>query len=330
MITRSTAHVQPLEWTQELRQAYSEPSALLDDLGLDPARMDLGDGAGFAFRVPRPYARRMRAGDPADPLLRQVLPLAAESREVPGFGPDPVGDLASQRAPNVLQKYHGRALVIATGACAINCRYCFRRHYPYTTAPNVTETLIDEVRTEPSIEEVILSGGDPLLLSDPALLSMIEGIAAIDHVRRVRIHTRLPVTIPSRFSPGLIGALTATRLAAVVVLHINHPNEIDDELRAALQNVAREGITLLNQSVLLRGVNDSADVLTDLSRELFEAQVLPYYVHLLDPVAGAAHFDVPADTAKQLAASLRDRLPGYLVPRFAREQPGAASKTLIA
>ena len=330
MITRSIVSVQPIEWDQELKLAYTDPQLLLRDLGIEPGRVALGDGEGFAFRVPRPFARRMRVGDPGDPLLRQVLPDAAEGAQNAGFTSDPVGDLASRRGPKVLHKYHGRALLMLTGACAINCRYCFRRHYPYAGMSGGNDALLGAVRDDPGISELILSGGDPLMLRDEALTRLVDDIAAIRHIRRLRVHTRLPVTIPARLTPALINALTRTRLTSTIVVHINHPNEIDDELRAALRTTARAGIPLLNQSVLLRGINDDPAVLARLSEELFDASVLPYYVHLLDPVQGAAHFDVDETTARRLAGILRDTLPGYLVPRFAREIPGASAKHVIA
>lgn len=330
MITRSTPSVQPVEWGQELKLAYTDPRLLLRDLGIEPGGVALGSGEGFAFRVPRPFAARMRYGDADDPLLRQVLPLAAEAESKAGFTADPVGDLASRVGPKTLHKYHGRALLILTGACAINCRYCFRRQYPYAGVSGGNEALLGAVREDPTISEIILSGGDPLILGDDALARLIDDIAAIGHVRRLRIHTRLPVTIPARLTPALLDALTRSRLRSTIVVHINHPNEIDDELREALRATARTGVPLLNQSVLLRGVNDDPAVLARLSEELFDAAVLPYYVHLLDPVQGAAHFDVGETTARGLARILRDTLPGYLVPRFAREIPGASAKHIIA
>jgi EF-P beta-lysylation protein EpmB len=330
MITRSTPSVQPVEWGQELKLAYTDPRQLLRDLGIPDNQVALGDGAGFAFRVPRPFASRMRPGDAADPLLRQVLPLAAEAGHAAGFTTDPVADLASRRGAKVLQKYHGRALLMLTGACAINCRYCFRRHYPYAGVSGGNDALLGAVRADATISELILSGGDPLMLRDDALARLIDDIAAIGHVRRLRIHTRLPVTIPSRLTPALIDALTRSRLTSTIVVHINHPNEIDAELHETLRTTARAGIPLLNQSVLLRGINDDPNVLARLSESLFDAAVLPYYIHLLDPVQGAAHFDVDETTARGLARILRDTLPGYLVPRFAREVPGASAKHVIA
>jgi len=330
MITRSTSSVQHVEWGQELKLAYTDPLLLLRDLGIEADSVALGSGEGFAFRVPRPFVSRMHYGDAADPLLRQVLPLAAEAGQTAGFTTDPVGDLASRRAPKVLHKYHGRALLMLTGACAINCRYCFRRHYPYAGGSGGNEALLGPVRDDPSISELILSGGDPLILGDEALARLIDDIAAIGHIRRLRIHTRLPVTIPARLTTELLDALTRSRLTSTLVVHINHPHEIDEVLREALRATARAGVPLLNQSVLLRGVNDDPAVLARLSEDLFDAAVLPYYVHLLDPVQGAAHFDVDETTARGIARILRDTLPGYLVPRFAREVPGANAKHVIA
>lgn len=333
MITRSNRQIQHRTWVEELRAAYVDPLHLLDALGLTPDDVDLATKpTGFPFRVPHPFVSRMRRLDPHDPLLLQVLPRAEELTEVPGFLLDPVGDLASRRGPALLQKYRGRALLIAAGGCAINCRYCFRRHFPYAEATGTANInrAIANVRRDRSISEIILSGGDPLLLQDDAIAEIIDGLAAIPHLRRLRVHTRLPVTIPSRMTDALVTALSRTRLKTVVVLHINHANEIDDELGAVLRRCSRRGIQFLNQSVLLRGINDDAATLASLSEALFAASVLPYYVHLLDAVAGAAHFDVDEPAARAIAAALRARLPGYLVPRFVREVAGENAKTPIA
>jgi L-lysine 2,3-aminomutase len=333
MITRSKRRIQHADWVAELRAAYVDPLRLLATLGLTADDVGLAtESGGFPFRVPRPFASRMRRSDPRDPLLLQVLPHADEFAEVPGYLRDPVGDLGSRRGAALLQKYRGRALLLLTGGCAVNCRYCFRRHFPYTTATgtaNVRRAIAD-VRGDPSLSEIILSGGDPLLLQDDAVAAIIEQLSAIPHLCRLRVHTRLPITIPSRMTDALVTALSRTRLKTVVVLHINHPNEIDDELGAMLECCSNAGIQFLNQSVLLRGINDDAGTLAELSVSLFAASVLPYYVHLLDPVAGAAHFDVDDQAASAIAAALRARLPGYLVPRFVREVPGENAKTPIA
>lgn len=322
------------EWKRELAAAFTSAEALLGFLGLDPARMALGARAARAFplRVPRAYAALMRRGDPDDPLLRQVLPLAAEQEPRAGFGPDPVGDGAAQRAPGLLHKYHGRALLIATGACAVHCRYCFRRHYPYAEAADGgggRQAALAALRQATDVTEVILSGGDPLMLDDEALETLIARLEDIRHLQRLRLHTRLPTVLPSRVTEQLCVLLRATRLQTVIVVHVNHPAELGAGAAAALARLRLPGVTLLNQSVLLRGVNDRAEALADLSMRLFAHGVLPYYLHLLDPVAGAAHFDVGEPEACGLLEEVRARLPGYLVPRLVRERPGAAAKTPV-
>lgn len=273
----------------------------------------------------------MRPGDPHDPLLRQVLPLSDELREAPDFVADPLGEHAALRAPGLLQKYRGRALMVTTSACAVHCRYCFRREFPYSElneGPRWSEALA-EIAGDDTIEEVILSGGDPLSLSDARLTSLTNALAAIPHVRRLRVHTRQPVVLPSRVDDGLIAWLRGIRMATVFVLHVNHPNEIDSELSAACTRLRSCGVTLLNQSVLLKGVNDDADTLAELSRKLFGCGVLPYYLHVLDRVRGAAHFEVTEERARALAGELAARLSGYLVPRLTREIAGAPAKVSL-
>jgi L-lysine 2,3-aminomutase len=275
---------------------------------------------------------RMRRGDPADPLLRQVLPLAEECQVVEGFSPDPVGDLAAHKVPGVLHKYQGRVLLTATGACAIHCRYCFRRHFPYAEANASAEhwrAALDYVTARPDVREAILSGGDPLTLSDRRLSEFVRALEDIPHVERLRLHTRLPVVLPERVTQELCAWLSGTRLRTVVVIHANHAQELDATARAACARLADSGVTLLNQSVLLRGVNDSVAALAQLSEGLFAAGVLPYYLHLLDRVQGAAHFDVTEGVARQLMAGLNACLPGYLVPRLVREVPGSPGKELV-
>jgi EF-P beta-lysylation protein EpmB len=274
----------------------------------------------------------MRPGDPADPLLRQVLPLDAETRPADGFAPDPVGDLDAQLTPGLLHKYHGRALLVTTGACAVHCRYCFRRHFPYSDAPKglaAWDAALETIADDRSIHEVILSGGDPLTLVDPTLAALADRIAAIGHVARLRVHTRLPVVIPSRVTDELIGWLTGTRLTPIVVLHANHANELAGEVPAAIARLADAGVPLLNQAVLLRGVNDLIDSQAALCERLVNLRVMPYYLHQLDRVAGAAHFETPVDEGRQIVAALRVRLPGYAVPRYVQEVAGATGKTLL-
>ena len=300
---------------------------VLQQLAIDPAAVALaGQGvAEFPFKAPPAFIKRMRRGDLADPLLRQVLPRVEEDLDWKGFSADPLEEQDQEPVPGLLHKYHGRALLITTGICAIHCRYCFRRHFPYPERQDFQPALA-YLAEDTSLHEIILSGGDPLSLPDSKLGGLIEGLAAVPHLQRLRIHSRIPMALPDRMTPLLIRRLTHTRLPVVMVIHCNHPNEIDAEVEQALSAMQRAGITLLNQSVLLRGVNDNPDVLAALSERLFAARVLPYYLHLLDPVRGAAHFDVPEPEARRIMHDLSSRLPGYLVPRLVREQAGAPYK----
>jgi EF-P beta-lysylation protein EpmB len=320
-------------WQRELADAVTDPGELVSMLGLDPALAQPArramETSGFRLRVPRAFVARMRHRDPGDPLLRQVLPLEDELREHPLFTPDPLAERAARRAPGLLQKYQGRALLVTTGACAVHCRYCFRREYPYADeveGDSRWRAALEAIAADTSLEEVILSGGDPLSLSNARLAGLTAALARIPHVRRLRLHTREPVVLPSRVDAGLLGWLAKLPWPTVIVLHVNHPAEIDDEVRAACARLRATGLLLLNQTVLLKGVNDRADTLAELSRVLFDAGVLPYYLHLLDRVRGATHFEVAESTACELASSLTARLPGYLVPRLVREMPEATAK----
>ncbi|MFU8815682.1 MAG: EF-P beta-lysylation protein EpmB [Pseudomonadales bacterium] len=324
----------PPPWQRALANVIRDPRQLLARLQLDPALLPAAERAAklFPLRVPESFVARMRPGDPTDPLLRQVLPLDAEFAAAPGFLDDPVGDGDALVAGGVLHKYHGRALLVTTGACAIHCRYCFRRHFPYAAAnasADGWQAALDYVASSPAISEVILSGGDPLTLSDRRLASLTESLAAIPHVQRLRVHSRLPVVLPERVDDGLLAWLTGSRLQPVVVIHANHGNEIDDQVVAAVTRLRERRVPVLNQAVLMRGVNDQVAALADLSERLFAADVMPYYLHLLDRVRGAAHFEVPEAEAVALHAALTARLPGYLVPRLVREEPGAAAKTRV-
>lgn len=317
------------KWQSILAEMVTEPKELLQILGLDPACFSASESIlqGFPLKVPRPYIARMEPGNPADPLLRQVLPLGLEA--VPAGLTDPLGEKQANPLPGLLHKYHGRVLLTVAPHCAVHCRYCFRREFDYaanTPGRLQWQPVFDYLRADPSIHEVIFSGGDPLAAGDRQLAWMAQQVAAIPHVQRLRVHTRTPVVIPQRVTADLLEWLTGTRLKTVLVLHCNHPNEIDTELTAALARLHAAGIPLLNQSVLLRGVNDSAEVLATLSEMLFARNVLPYYLHLLDPVAGTAHFDVPEPEARQIVRQLQARLPGYLVPRLVRELAGQPSK----
>jgi EF-P beta-lysylation protein EpmB len=323
-------------WKSQLRNVITSAEQLLAELDLQPA--DVGYAADacrdFALKVPLAFVGRMRAGDPHDPLLLQVLANGEELAPAPGFSRDPVGETgAANPARGVIHKYHGRVLLIVSGGCAIHCRYCFRRHFPYSDNQNSRHEWRDAlgyIAANTDISEVILSGGDPLLASDEYLDELVTRVTAIPHVRRLRIHTRLPVVIPDRVGPGLLEAIRRERLQTVVVIHCNHANELDASVAAALQRLSRGGVTLLNQAVLLARVNDSAEALSALSETLFAAGVLPYYLHLLDKVQGAAHFEVPAARAKALLAEITATLPGYLVPKLVREVAGAPSKLALA
>jgi EF-P beta-lysylation protein EpmB len=274
----------------------------------------------------------MERGNIHDPLLRQVLPLAEELSSPPDFTHDPVGDMAAQQAPSMLQKYHGRVLLVTTGACAVHCRYCFRRHFPYSAAAPATSAwqgALDAIAADDTLHEVILSGGDPLVLVDSVLADLAERLAAIPHLKRLRIHTRLPLMIPQRIDTALLGWLRGTRLAPVMVIHANHPNELQGSAAAAIERLVDAGVPVLNQSVLLADVNDDIETLAVLSERLVELRAMPYYLHQLDRVAGAAHFEVSVTRGLDLIAELRRRLPGYAVPRYVKEVTGQPHKITL-
>jgi len=314
-------------WQRELKRSIRSGAELLRLLGLGQDRGCLAN-PDFPVRVPRPYIARMRRGDAADPLLRQVLPSPLEAESAPGFGNDALAEADAMVDTGLMQKYAGRALLIASGTCAVNCRYCFRRHFPYAEHRQASAFPgLAAVRRDPSVRELILSGGDPLMLSDSHLAGLVTQIGAIEHVVRLRVHTRTPVVIPQRVTGELIETLRNARQRVVIVLHFNHPREIDDDCRRATRALAE--FTLLNQSVLLQGVNDDADTLAELSERLFDAGVLPYYLHMPDRVAGTAHFNVDDASAVAIHRDLAAKLPGYLVPRLVRERPAAAAKELL-
>lgn len=319
-------------WQQQLSQAIRDPAELCRRLGL-PDTWQEGAEAGhalFDICVPEAFLRRITPQQRNDPLLRQILPLNDETLQLPGYIADPLDEMQQRPAKGVIHKYAGRVLLIASPNCAINCRYCFRRHFPYTdNSPSRAQwqEAFDYLQANPGIQEVILSGGDPLAANDRHLAWLVAQLEQIPNLKRLRIHTRLPIVIPDRVEPALLDWLNQTRLQTVMVLHANHANEIDQAVLEACQRLNQAGVTLLNQSVLLRGVNDSVATLAALSERLFEARIMPYYLHVLDPVQGAAHFNVPDDEARKLVTRLRDQLPGFLMPRLVREIPGEASKT---
>ncbi len=321
-------------WRQEMRRAIRDPAELCRILGLDAkwaiaAQEVAGD---FGLFVPRPLIGRMRPGDPADPLLLQVLPRRQEQLAPPGFELDPLREASAQAAPGLLLKYRGRALLVATGVCAVHCRYCFRRHYPYAASnPRADhwDSALNAIAADDSMEEVILSGGDPLTLDDDVLGDLTRRLAEIPQLQRLRIHTRLPIMIPQRVTDSLLDWLCGGRLTPVVVLHANHANELDADVGDAVARIADSGAMLLNQAVWLRDVNDNTEAQIDLSRRLLQMRVLPYYLHMLDPVVGAAHFAASERRARGVIAAMRSALPGYGVPRLAREIPGEPSKTIL-
>ncbi|MCZ8130365.1 MAG: EF-P beta-lysylation protein EpmB [Steroidobacteraceae bacterium] len=328
---------EPRAWQRELAEAVTDPGELLDLVGLDrePWLAAARRAATlFPLRVPRPYVARMRRGDANDPLLRQVLPLAEEfAPQPPSFVADPVGDLAVAAHPGVLRKYRGRALLVTTGACAVHCRYCFRREFPYGEQLASTghwAAAVAALRADTDAREVLLSGGDPLSLATHKLAELTTQLATMPHVERLRIHTRQPIVLPSRVDEALVSWLASLRWPTTIVLHVNHAQELDGPTIEALARLRATRAHLLNQSVLLRGVNDDAATLAALSVALHAAGVLPYYLHGLDPVRGSAHFDVPDDEARRLHEALIRELPGYLVPRLVREVPGAPSKVSIS
>lgn len=318
-------------WQKQLAQAIRDPQQLIERLRL-PADFLAGAQVGhqlFPVRVPEAYLSRIQPQNPQDPLLLQVLPLAAEAQRQAGYLADPLNEKAFSHTPGLVQKYQTRALIITTGACAINCRYCFRRHFPYA-AHRLSEqdrrAIIAELLAATQVNEVILSGGDPLMLTDSSLRHLVEAIAGVPHIQRLRIHTRLPVVIPDRISQSFTDWFAPLALQKVVVLHINHPQEIDAAVCAAIARLATTDATLLNQSVILKGINDDASILASLSERLFANRVLPYYLHAFDPVEGAAHFSVSDDELRRLSRELLTRLPGFLVPRAVREVAGQTSK----
>jgi len=317
-------------WQQELTEAFTDVETLCRHLQIDPTTLPLlSSFKAFPLRVPRGFAARMQPGNPRDPLLTQVLPLQNELRDYPGYSFDPVGDLHAVATPGVIHKYQGRVLLIATGACAVHCRYCFRRNFPYNDLQLSSQKLqqaMDYISARPEISEVILSGGDPLLLNDDKLGQLLRQLGGIAHLKRIRIHSRVPVVLPSRITRLLLTNLVNTGKQIVLVIHANHRNELNAEVAEACTLMRLSGITLLNQSVLLQSVNDDGKTLCQLSEQLFTLGIMPYYLHLLDHASGTGHFAVDEDHAKQLMQFMQRSLPGYLVPKLVKEQAGAAYK----
>tara|TARA_R110002049_G_scaffold2750_4_gene21942 strand:- start:101274 stop:102377 length:1104 start_codon:yes stop_codon:yes gene_type:complete len=331
--TGTRESIVPVDWQSAMKRAIRSTTELRQRLGLPTeTACHAAAEADFPTFVPLEFLSRIEPGNPDDPLLRQVLATESEQSDAADFVSDPVGDLAAMAAPSLIQKYRGRALVISTGACGVHCRYCFRRSFPYSevgTPARSTQSAIDYLRKSPEVDEVILSGGDPLTLVDVKLFELIEQIESIPRVKRLRIHTRMPVVIPQRVTPDLVQRLRHSRLATWFVIHANHAQELDAHVLDHIGLLVDVGIPVLNQAVLLRGVNDDAEALIRLSRTLVDHRVQPYYLHQLDRVRGAAHFEVSVDRGVQLVAEMRKQLPGYAVPTYVREEPGEPSKTAI-
>jgi EF-P beta-lysylation protein EpmB len=335
MITRTEKIRQTPVWQQALAQSIQSLDELLDYVNLSRDQVAVSKSAceQFSLKIPRGYADRMQPGNSNDPLLKQVLPTTDEDIQVANYIKDPVGDQDAIVADGVLQKYHGRVLLLTTGACAVHCRYCFRRHFPYAeanAARNDWSSAIHYLQSNKDVHEVILSGGDPLTLTDERLSHLVEKLDKLPHINTLRIHTRLPVVLPERICDDLLSWLKHSRLDKVIVIHSNHSREIDHTVIDGLARLKQAGATLLNQAVLLKGINDSSDELIALSHGLFKAGVLPYYLHLLDPVAGASHFNVNTEKACALIREIQSQLPGYLVPRLVREMAGETSKTPVS
>ncbi len=330
------AGAEVVPWPQALGRAIRSPELLCRVLGLpqDVPQARVAQAAQrFPLLVPWEYVRRMQPGRWDDPLLRQVWPAAEEDQPQVGFSADPVADLAARRAPGLLSKYPGRVLLLAATACAVHCRYCFRREFPYGQEPKSLRQFrpaLERLAADASVQEVILSGGDPLVRPDAFLAQLVRQLEAIPHLRWLRVHTRLPVLIPQRVCPELLRWLQGVRFRVTVVLHVNHAQELDEQVAQGCEQLCRAGAVLLNQAVLLRGVNDTVQAQEDLCRRLVDCGVLPYYLHQLDRVQGAAHFEVPPEQGQELIEELRRRLPGFAVPRYVQEEPGAEFKRPLA
>ncbi|MFW5443258.1 MAG: EF-P beta-lysylation protein EpmB [Methylococcaceae bacterium] len=322
-----------ITWQQELADGFSNLHDLCNYLGISPTNAQLLTSTNFPLRVPREFADRMEKNNLNDPLLKQILPVKDEAIDFPGFNSDPVGDIKAMAETGVIHKYHGRVLFITTGSCAINCRYCFRRNFPYSDfqlSAKKTNQALQYIQQNPDISEIILSGGDPLLLNDQKLFSLLHQLDKINHLKRIRIHTRIPIVLPSRINSSFCNSLSSIKKPIVLVVHSNHKNELNAKVKQACYKIKHANITLLNQSVLLKGINDNAAQLCALSESLFDCGILPYYLHLLDKATGTGHFEVDQNLAIDLMNQIKKQLPGYLVPKLVKEQAGAANKITIA
>jgi EF-P beta-lysylation protein EpmB len=317
------------DWKLVVSESFRDLDGLLNYCEIEPLHAEPLSSRKFALRVTRYFASLIEKGNALDPLLLQVLPVAQELQRVAGYSKDAVGDSLSMAVPGLIHKYHGRVLLTMTGACAIHCRYCFRRHFPYAEASvdySIDGRVMEYLAENTDLNEVILSGGDPLMLSDQKLTGLISNLNRVSHIRTLRIHSRLLSVLPERVNQALLETLRQFNGQVVFVTHINHPNEISEPNQATFQLLSQHGYRLFNQSVLLRQVNDNPQTLADLSNKLFESHIVPYYLHCLDKVEGAAHFDVSRQESCRIYTQLRSRLPGYLLPVMVEEIPGRASK----
>lgn len=319
------------DWQSILARALRDPIELCDRLGLSVEMVDRSTD--FSMLVPEPLLQRIEPGNPTDPIWLQVLPQKEENRVAPDFTTDPVDENEKLSQDGTLSKYRGRSLIVTSQACGVHCRFCFRRHTPLDRTSRADFIDPDQVaarfETDPTLHEAILSGGDPLTLEDQQLETLIERLDRVESLRRIRIHTRMPIVIPQRVTDRLLEILAHGRTRRIIVLHVNHPNELDDQVGQAIELLSQTGGVLLSQSVLLRQINNSEDVLAELFERLVDLGVVPYYLHQLDRVAGAAHFEVDPTVGRELIARLRARLPGYMVPRYVREVPGASGKVVL-
>ncbi|GAB03202.1 EF-P beta-lysylation protein EpmB [Acinetobacter venetianus] len=324
---------QEQNWQSQLSDLITDPLELLNLLELSTDQLLSGAilaSEQFKLRVPRAFVGKMNIRDPLDPLLLQVLPHHLELEDYPEFVTDPLGEEAANQMAGVLHKYQSRFLLTLTGACAIHCRYCFRRHFPYQEnlpKNDDWENIKQYIEQNPHINEVILSGGDPLTLNNRKIALWLERLASLPQIKILRIHSRVPIVIPNRIDDELISILKNSRLRIVVVVHSNHAAELDDFTCSKLLQLSLHHITVLNQAVLLKGVNDSAETLNELSLRLFDARVMPYYLHVLDKVKGAQHFDLDSSKIDQIYSDVLASLPGYLVPKLVREIAGEKNKT---
>lgn len=323
----------PKSWQEQLKQTVNNLSELTTLLELDIKQLSANLDPKFPLRAPLYYVNKIAKRNPQDPLLLQILPQKQESILQPNYCQDPLQEAKYLKAPGLIHKYYNRVLLTITGACGIHCRYCFRQYFPYqdNLVSQANRSLqLDYIKNNPQINEIILSGGDPLCASNKFLDNLLQELNSISHVHTVRFHSRMPIVIPDRIDDDLIKILNKyPRLKFILVTHCNHANELDNHIKAKMSLLRQNHVTLFNQTVLLSNINASADTLIHLSQKLFDCHIIPYYLHLLDPVQGTSHFDVDSGTAKKLMSNIKNKLPGYLVPKLVREIPGEYSKTLI-